>query len=229
MRTSETQTALITALFAARQAFPVITKEKSGQAGNRQFKYAPLEVIKDATEPHLVANGLMITQAPDGHNITTRLEHLSGEWREASMPVNEEHANMQSYGIETTYRRRYSYCMMLGIVTEEDTDGTGGRDRKKGVDFTKEKNPNGTEKLPQGWSDSPGKLAFGALQPAIQDNFRQVAPQVDQAIPNVAKAIEIMEIAMDSWPDEDRQELKKGLWYLLDSKTRTAISKEQKK
>ncbi len=139
MKTSDSQIALVGSLFAARQEFPVITKEKQGQAGNRTFKYAPLEVIKDAIEPILVKHGLMITQPPDGHSLITRLEHISGEWREGVMPMNAEHANMQSYGIEATYRRRYSYCMMLGIVTEEDTDGAGARGRKTGVDFTAEK------------------------------------------------------------------------------------------
>ncbi|MBK9497350.1 MAG: ERF family protein [Xanthomonadales bacterium] len=228
MKTSETQTGLISALFAARQVFPVIAKTKEGQSGNRRFFYSPLEDIKAATEPALTANGLMLTQGTDGHNLVTRLDHISGEWRESTMPVNAEHANMQSYGIEITYRRRYAYNLMLGIVTEDDTDGDGARGRKRGVDLTKDRNANGTEKLPGG-AVNVSRMAFEALQPDIQNNFRKIAPQVAAAIPDVVKAIDIMEIAMDNWPDEDRNELKKGLWFLLDSATRTAISKEQKK
>jgi prophage tail gpP-like protein len=125
MKTSESQTSLLKALFDAQGAFPVIPKTKKGQAGNRAFMYAPLENIRDLIQPVLRANGLLLTHSTDGHTLLTRLEHISGEWRECSMPVNAEHANMQSYGIEITYRRRYSLQLVLGIVTEEDTDGHG--------------------------------------------------------------------------------------------------------
>lgn len=122
MKTSEAQDKLTPALFAAKQKFPRIAKNKSGQSGNRQFKYAPLDAIQDAVDPVLYSHELFITQGTEGHELVTRLEHLSGQWREIRMPVNEEHANMQSYGIEVTYRRRYSYQLILGIVTEEDID-----------------------------------------------------------------------------------------------------------
>lgn len=125
MQTSEAQTNLIAALLAAQGEFPVIAKTKEGQAGNRKFKYAPLEVIKDKCDPILRKNGLVVTQGADGHILVTRLEHTSGEWRETRMPMNDVHASDQAYGIEFSYKRRYSYQGILGIVTEEDTDGNG--------------------------------------------------------------------------------------------------------
>ena len=120
MKTSDSQSTLIPALFAAKKAFPRIEKNKRGQSGNRQFNYAPLDEIMSHVDPVLYANGLMMTQGTEGHELVTRLEHVSGEWRETRMPVNSEHANMQSYGIEITYRRRYAYQLILGITTEED-------------------------------------------------------------------------------------------------------------
>ena len=108
MKTSESQERLVSALFKAKQAFPKIAKNKKGQSGNRTFNYAPLDVILDAVDPVLYSHELMITQGTEGHELVTRLEHISGQWREIRMPVNAEHANMQSYGIEVTYRRRYS-------------------------------------------------------------------------------------------------------------------------
>lgn len=129
MKTSETQGELVKALLAAQKAFPLIEKSKEGQAGNRKFKYAPLESIKDKCDPILWENGLMVTQGPDGHLLETRLDHVSGEWREISMPMDKEFPSDQSYGIAFSYRRRYSYQGILGIVTEEDVDGNA---RKRG-------------------------------------------------------------------------------------------------
>ena len=226
MRTSEKQNSLVQALFAAIQVFPKIAKTKEGQAGNRKFSYTPLEGIKDVVDPILWANGLFITQGTEGASLVTRLEHAaSGEWREISMPVNVEHANMQSYGIELTYCRRYSVPMILGLMTEDDTD-VKTKNRTKGADHTDPSNENGTKQA--GFTDNPKREAFNKLQPDIQDALRQAAPHVDRAIPDVAKAIQIASMALDSWPDQDRHELKMGLWYLLDSKTRTAIDKQQK-
>ena len=123
MKTSETQTALVAALLAVKTGLPVITKTKEGQQGNRKFKYAPLDVIMDICEPRLLANGLVLTQGANGHRVETRLDHISGEWRETSMPMNEVHASDQAYGIEFMYKKRYSYTGILGIVTEDDVDG----------------------------------------------------------------------------------------------------------
>lgn len=123
MKTSDTQSELVKALHLARKAFPAIGKTKTVNAGRMVYKYAPLESIMYAVDTVLLNNGLVLTQGADGHAITTRLDHVSGEWREFSMPINAEHGNMQNYGIELTYRRRYSVQMMLGIVTEDDTDG----------------------------------------------------------------------------------------------------------
>lgn len=129
MKTSESQAALVPALLAAQKAFPPIEKSKDGQAGNRKFKYAPLKEIKRLCDPILWENGLMVTQGADGHVIETRLEHVSGEWRETRMPMNDVHASDQAYGIEFSYKRRYSYQGIIGIVTEEDVDGNT---RKRG-------------------------------------------------------------------------------------------------
>jgi hypothetical protein len=227
MKTSETQTELLKAVFAARKAIPIIPKNKKGQAGNRTFMYSAIEDILEAIRQPLEDNNLLITQPPDGYEIITRLEHvLSGEWREARMPLNSEHANNQSFGIEITYRRRYAIPMILGIATEEDTDAAGEKNRKRGIDNTR--NANGTA---QGvGSHSAPRMAFESLQPEVQEQLRRVAPQVEQAMPDVRKCIEVAGMCVDSYSDQDYSDMiKPALWYLLDSKTRTAISKETKK
>jgi hypothetical protein len=134
MQTSESQASLVPALLEAQKKFPPIEKTKSGQAGNRKFKYAPLEEIKPLCDPILWEHGLMVTQGADGHSLVTRLEHISGEWRETRMPMNEVHSSDQAYGIEFAYKRRYSYQGILGIVTEEDVDGNSARRAQKPTD-----------------------------------------------------------------------------------------------
>lgn len=215
MKTSETQIALVGALFAARQTFPLIAKDHEGQVGNRKFKYAPLEKIRDATEPHLVLNGLMVTQGTEGHNIITRLDHTSGEWRESSMPVNAEHANMQSYGIEITYRRRYAYNLMLGIVTEEDTDGSGGAKRKGGTDHTadaKEKNDNG----------APRALMYNQLDLEEQEAVDSAAEAVRAIWPDTVQALDYID---RKFPEdkEGSQELRGALAYRLTPSINSAL------
>lgn len=220
MKTSESQKSLVAALLAARQNFPKIVKNKQGQAGNRPFKYAPLDEVLEAVMPVLFANGLLLTQGTEGHELVTRLDHTSGEWREHRMPMNAEHANMQSYGIELTYRRRYAIQPMLGIVTEDDTDGGGGQKRGKGADHTEQTSgsaQSGTEAMRAAWRE---------LQPETQDHLRQRAITIDAAATtNAAAAKEMVEQAVAEWPEEDPNTVKMGLWSILDSKTKTAIRK----
>jgi hypothetical protein len=133
MKTSESQINLIAALLACQKTFPPIEKTKEGQAGNRKFKYAPLELIKAQCDAILRENGLVLTQGTMGHVVVTRLDHVSGEWREIMMPMNEVHSSDQAYGIEFSYKRRYSYTGILGIVTEEDVDGNKAKISKPGT------------------------------------------------------------------------------------------------
>lgn len=218
MKHSESRKEIMHALFNARSEFPKIIKDKSGQAGNRQFKYAPLEVILDIVEPILANHGLMITQPPDGHNIITLLEHVpSGEWRESTMPMNQEHANMQSFGIEMTYRRRYSVQSMLGIVTEEDTDGIGATKRGRGADFTR-----GADADIKVKSVSNREMAWQQLQPDVQDSARKCCKQVCEQT-DIARAYDIAELWCTS--QDDPMAAKAGLSFLFDAKTNAALKK----
>lgn len=210
MKTSESQTTLVPALLAAQQAFPLIEKTKEGQAGNRKFRYAPLESIKALCDPILWANQLMVTQGPEGHLLVTRLEHASGEWREIRMPMNEVHSSDQAYGIELTYKRRYSYQGILGIVTEDDVDGNKTKVLKPGPqDLTKSGSVHHTvrggigDNLPEDWKIYLRDLADECM--ALCSNGR---------------AVEALErIDNDRLEDDQRVYLESH----MDSKTRAAI------
>jgi hypothetical protein len=215
MKTSESQINLGKALFSAWMEFPVITKTKEGQAGNRKFMYTPFDEVLDAVRPTLHKNRLLLTQGTEGHALITRLEHPdSGEWRETSMPVNAEHANMQSYGIELMYRRRYAAIAILGIVTEEDSDGVGDKTKRKGADFTER---------------DVLRECFETFQPEIQDSLRKTAAHMAKAaVRSAADALNIFDMAASQLPDEDKNELKNAVWFLLDSTTRSAIKRVEK-
>jgi len=73
--------------------------------------------------------------------------------------------------------------------------------------------------------------SFANLQPEIQDSLRALSQRIVVQTKHMngdgVKAV--FSEAYDNWPDEDPTELKKALWYLLDSKTRSAISSMEKK
>ncbi len=212
MKTSESQANLLPALLDAQKQFPKIEKSKSGQAGNRKFMYAPLEVIKDACDPILHDLGLLVTHGPDGHVLVTRLDHVSGEWREIRTPMDEVYPSDQSYGISTTYRRRYGYQCILGILTEEDIDGNKKeRAVKPGPkDLTQ---PGATVK--HGVRDGIGDDLPEDWKVFLKDLADECAEYVGEGKPRVAYE-RILELALD---DDQRTYLESR----MDSKTRAAI------
>lgn len=116
------------ALMKAQKEFPAIPRTRTGQVGTRTYKYSDLGDILDVVRPILHANGLMLThmgRVIDGKQVlVTVLSHISGE-SQLSDFILPEPGDPQKSGIWRTYFRRYAACEMLGIVTEEDTDGAG--------------------------------------------------------------------------------------------------------
>lgn len=206
MKTSESQAALVPALLAAQRKFPVVAKTKSGQAGNRKFNYAPLEEIKALCDPVLWENSLLVTQGAEGHCVVTRLEHISGEWRETRMPMNEVHASDQAYGIEFSYKRRYSYQAIIGIVTEEDVDGnTRKRDEK-----------------PQGSVKIAVKDGIGDDLPEDWKTYLRDLADDCTLLVKKGKTNEAHERILGDALDDTQYTY---LWGLLDSPIRTALKK----
>lgn len=122
MQTSEQIDKLSTALFALQGKLEPITRSKVVKTGKYEFRYAPLDAITEVLKPLMQAQGLMIAQAVDADVLTTRLMHTSGQWMQSETFLNREHASMQGFGGEVTYKRRYALSALLGIVSDEDTD-----------------------------------------------------------------------------------------------------------
>lgn len=138
MKTSEQTKELFSALAKAQGEFFEIKKNctakvegvtASGKEYKYEYKYADLSDVLKATMPALSKNGLSIMQgpSPDTKLMLTRLAHSSGEWIETEYPIISKSGkfglDMQGYGAGFTFARRYAINGILGISSEEDTDG----------------------------------------------------------------------------------------------------------
>ena len=98
-------------------------------------KYATLNSIMDSCRDALLSNGIWLCQYPvptePGYlGLVTKLTHAeSGQWQSSLAVVPLPKADPQGVGISMTYIRRYALSAMLGIVTEEDTDGEFNPDK----------------------------------------------------------------------------------------------------
>ena len=106
-------------------------------AENPFFKssYSTLGAVWNACRTPLSSNGLSVVQLPTFEGgfitLTTRLMHESGQWIESvligELDQNKGISQLQAMGGAITYLRRYSLAAMIGITSDEDTDGNGGK------------------------------------------------------------------------------------------------------
>lgn len=117
---------------------PAIPKKKSGYG----YKYAELSDIVEIVSPHLKDAGLSYVQLTrteqdnDVINVETVLFHESGQHISSTIGASIKSnvtigktgkpsmTNIQQMGALITYLRRYGLSSMIGVVTEEDTDGS---------------------------------------------------------------------------------------------------------
>ncbi len=150
MKQSESISNLAEALVALQAELPIIPFDSVNPFFNS--KYASLKAILSIVRPLLVKHNLTVTQLPSSPNppllevstitaavpnapsastafalvgLSTRLVHASGEWieDEIHIPVEADQRVAQITGSDITYLRRYSLSALLGIITDEDTDG----------------------------------------------------------------------------------------------------------
>jgi hypothetical protein len=137
---------LITALIKARSQFKPIKKDRKNPYFNS--KYADLDSVLAATEPALIANGLVISQTTgliEGVPVLiTTLWHESGEFIRGEYPLPTKpdpsvigaliesgqikgdaaiKDDPQKMGSAITYARRYALCAILSVTADDDNDG----------------------------------------------------------------------------------------------------------
>jgi hypothetical protein len=132
MNHSESINELAAALAQAQGAFE--PAKRSATNPHLKNRYATLDDIIQAVRDPLAANGLSFMQLLDsdenGPALTTMLLHESGQWLQSRTPVDAMESNrgtndMQAFGATLTYLKRYALAAMLGVSTDEDTDGNG--------------------------------------------------------------------------------------------------------
>lgn len=96
--------------------------------------YSDLKECVAVAKPLLPKHGLCVVQTTDYEDdgsviIVTTLGHLSGQWMSGRLKMVPIKKDPQGYGSVITYGRRYSYCAMLGIASEDD-DGNAASNKK---------------------------------------------------------------------------------------------------
>jgi hypothetical protein len=197
---------LAAALIAAQAEFEPVPKT----AENPFFHshYAPMDALVAMAGPILSKHGLAVVQIPttdtDGQGtpaLYTALIHKSGQMISATMLTLPVKMDPQGQGAAISYARRFAYSAILGLVTDDDTDGeaaqgrgTGGKARR-GVRTTGPSNASDGGGLPPGASGSShedkaaaGLMTDGASPPvryAPQSVIRQVQQFIrEQGVPD---------------------------------------------
>ena len=145
---------LIEALVEFHKSVPPISKTASAQYG----KFADLETVLSTVTPHLLRNGLVVSQGfePSTHDnnpvLVTQLLHISGAKLVSRLPMvvaGRGKNPLHDWGGSCTYSRRYSLLSILGLTADMDVDG----------DFADEKSDAKPAAKVQGVSDDDQPLS----------------------------------------------------------------------
>lgn len=124
---SENVATLTDALAKAQSEFTVVPKNKTGQEGNRKFKYADLADVMNMALPKLNKYGIFLSQPlvkdGDGANLrqTTRVQ-LGEQYIQTDGIKLSDDVPGKNLGISVTYARRIDLNGLLGIAPDEDMD-----------------------------------------------------------------------------------------------------------
>ncbi len=129
MTRSESITHLATALAKAQAEMPVAVFDATNPF--LKSKYASLGAVIQSSRPILAKHNLSLVQFPisdpSSIGIESILTHESGEFvsEKILIPLTEEKgkSKVQSAGSTLTYLRRYSWASILGMYSDEDSDG----------------------------------------------------------------------------------------------------------
>ena len=138
MTRSESFTDLATALAKAQAEMPVAVFDATNPF--LKSKYASLGAVIQASRPILAKHKLSLVQFPisggsatgqspgDYIGVESLLAHESGEFisERIVIPLTEEKGKtkVQCAGSTLTYLRRYSWASILGMYSDEDSDGS---------------------------------------------------------------------------------------------------------
>lgn len=117
---------LIEALVQFHKTVPAISKTAKAQYG----KFADLETVLSTVTPHLIKNGLVISQTFEPSEgvdpvLVTRLLHVSGAELVSRLPmiIGKNRNPLHDFGGSCTYLKRYALLALLGLTADMDMDG----------------------------------------------------------------------------------------------------------
>ena len=123
---------LIEALVSFHKTVPAIGKTANAQYG----KFADLETVLSTVTPHLIKNGLVISQTFEPSEgvdpiLVTKLLHVSGAELVSRLPmiVGKGRNVLHDFGSSCTYLKRYALLAMLGLTADMDMDGDFADDK----------------------------------------------------------------------------------------------------
>lgn len=129
---------VLSKLMKAKQEIGRVKKDSKNPF--HKSNYASLNAYIDASEEHLIQNGLILVQAGNGSFsepiiVATLLHPESGQWLKSYLPILNPKLDSQGLGASVTYMRRYSIATLLGLVSEDDdgetASGRGKYDQQK--------------------------------------------------------------------------------------------------
>lgn len=132
---SEKYDIVLSKLMKAKQAIGTVKKDSKNPF--HKSNYASLNAYIDASEEHLLKNGLILLQAGNGTFsepmiVATLIHPESGQWLKSYLPILNPKQDSQGLGASVTYMRRYSIATLLGLVSEDDDGETAvGRGKYK--------------------------------------------------------------------------------------------------
>ena len=117
---------LIEALVSFHKTVPAIGKTANAQYG----KFADLETVLSTVTPHLIKNGLVVSQTFEPSEgvdpiLVTKLLHVSGAELVSRLPmiIGKGRNALHDFGGSCTYLKRYALLAMLGLTADMDMDG----------------------------------------------------------------------------------------------------------
>lgn len=179
MKHSESIANIAPAMIAAQGELGAVSRDSSAMSDDgREYKYTTLGAMWAAVRPVLQKHGLMVIQGGDGVAVSgclsmeTTIVHASGEYISGTFVIPYEKSTPQSFGQACTYCRRYMLGCMLGIVSEEDTDGVEKPKRQ-----------------PKKSQPAPSKSPEQPSPPAPDAGDSQIPAQQDTSESRLAKAV----------------------------------------
>lgn len=124
---------LAAALSKAQSKLSHVKKDRTARirmkaGGEYSYNYADLGSTWDAGRAALTDNGLSVSQLPSFDSgwlmLDTILMHASGQYISSQMRTRADEMDVKSIGSAITYLRRYAFAAIIGLVADEDDDGS---------------------------------------------------------------------------------------------------------